>query len=79
VARRKKPGDLKQLQAILWEGMEALEKFCKAAVDAKDSQELRSIMHCLTQSAGVYTRLVEVGQLEERVAALEANQERGNT
>lgn len=77
MARRKTPGDLQQLQAILWEGMEALDKFCKLAQQANDSQELRSLMHCLTQSAGVYAKILEAGSLDEidalreRVHALE--------
>jgi hypothetical protein len=69
--KRKNPGDLKDARAIMWEGLEMLEIFLQQAKESKDSQEARSIMHCLAQSIGVYARLTEVGEFEERLERLQ--------
>lgn len=67
--RRRKPGDLNQLRAVLWnvlceaEGL-ALDKTREAA------ERLRAI-HALATLAGSYLKAVEAADLETRLKQLE--------
>ncbi len=72
-----KPGDVGQLASVLWRAVKHLERHLDevATSEAEDSRtELCKLVHALSQSAGVYLRALEVGQLEERIGALEAAQ-----
>lgn len=68
--RRRKPGDLSQLRAVIWRTILEVE----ALLDTRSPSNelvLKSV-HALAQLAGAYTRLVETADLEARLATLEA-------
>ena len=75
--RRPKPGTVKQLQGALWRSVLILEEHLErvATHDRVEVSELTRLTHALAQSAGVYLKAIEVGELEERLAALEQAQE----
>jgi hypothetical protein len=68
VARRKQPGSLDQVRAVMWEGIEMLQIHLSNQAAAADSKELCSLMHALAQAAGTYAKLKEVGEFEEELA-----------
>jgi hypothetical protein len=65
----RKPGDLAALTRVLWRAiLEAQE-----IMDRAETDELRlRAIHAIGQTAGTYTRLVEIGEYESRLQALEA-------
>jgi len=66
--RAHKPGDLNNLTRILWTAIRDAEQLLYTAEDP----ELRlRCVHALSQSAGQYARLLEIGELEARLEALE--------
>jgi hypothetical protein len=66
--RAHKPGNLADLLKILWSAIRDAEQLLYAAEDP----ELRlRCVHALSQSAGQYAKLLEIGELEARLAALE--------
>jgi hypothetical protein len=67
--RHPKPGDLTQLRSVLWATILEVE----ALLDARPpSPELvLKSAHALGQLGGVYTKLVESSELEQRIKALE--------
>jgi hypothetical protein len=69
---RGKPGDLPQVQLILWYAL----KRAQGILETTDDEEpaLRAI-HCLSQVAGQYVKLLEVGEFEARLSALEQAKE----
>jgi hypothetical protein len=69
---RGKPGDLAELLAMLWGALlEAQDVLTQAP---EDSPELRlKAVHAISQCGGQYARLLEVGELEACLAALEAH------
>lgn len=72
--RRHKPGDLAALTRVLWQAI--LEGEAILARPESDEQALRAI-HALSQACGQYSRLLSQGELESRVAALEATVAQG--
>lgn len=66
----RKPGDLPALTRVLWRAiLEAQE-----IMDTAESEELRlRAVHAIGQTAATYARLLEVGEHEARLAALEAH------
>jgi hypothetical protein len=72
---RGKPGDLPQLQLILWHALKRAQGILEAAVD--DDEAALKAIHCLSQVAGQYAKLLEIGEFEARIAALEAAQQEG--
>jgi hypothetical protein len=69
--RYAKPGDLTQLRGVLWQQILDV----RALTDnqpASPELVVRSA-HALAQLAGVYTKLVESSELEERVRQLEVH------
>jgi hypothetical protein len=72
--RRRKPGDLIQLRAVLWQTIIEVEALLDTRPPSNDLV-LRSA-HALAQLAGSYTRLVETVDLEQRIQALEQAVER---
>jgi hypothetical protein len=69
-AKRKvrKPGNLQQLQAKLWRALCEAE----AVLDTSEDPELTlKAVHAISQCAGQYAKLLEIGELEARVQALE--------
>ena len=67
---RGKPGDLPQLQLILWHALKRAQGILEAATEDDDAA-LRAI-HAISQVAGQYAKLLEIGEFEARLAALEA-------
>lgn len=75
--RQMKPGDVGQLASVLWRAVKHLERHLDdvATSDEPDSRaELCKLVHALSQSAGVYLKALETGELEDRIKALEAAQ-----
>jgi hypothetical protein len=75
-AKRKvrKPGNLQDLQRKLWRALCAAE----AVLDASEDPELTlKAVHAVSQCAGQYAKLLEIGELEARVQALEASMQQG--
>ena len=72
--RRRKPGDLSQLRAVLWRMIVEVEDLLDARPPSNDLV-LKSA-HALAQLAGSYTRLCEVSDHEARIQALESQEER---
>jgi uncharacterized small protein (DUF1192 family) len=73
--RRKTPGTVKQLTAVLWEAITKLEDYMHATTDAdekrRNTAELTRLTHALSQAAGQYLKALEVGEFEKRLEALE--------
>lgn len=67
--RRGKPGDLKATQAVLWRAILTAEDILNAADEA--DMQLRAV-HAISQASGQYAKLIEIGELESRLAVLEA-------
>ena len=75
--RRRKPGDLVQLRAVLWQTILEVEALLETRPPSNDLV-LKSA-HALAQLAGSYTRLVETTDLEQRLAKLEASMAAGRS
>lgn len=67
--RRRKPGDLRQLRAVLWEVL--LEVEAIATGDEADTAEKIRAAHGLASLAGSYAKIVEAVDLDARITALE--------
>lgn len=74
--RRPKPGTIEDLQKVLWNAVATLEERLLDTSDEEDADvaELCKLTHALSQAAGTFLKAVEVGELEARLAALEAAQ-----
>ncbi len=67
--KRQRTGDLHALQRKLWIALLHAEDVLEQAEEPE--LRLKSI-HAFSQCAGQYAKLIEVGELESRLAALEA-------
>jgi hypothetical protein len=69
--RRVKPGNLHDLQRVLWATILEVE----ALLDVRpcSTDVVLRAAHALSQVAATYTRLTETAVLEERLAKLEAS------
>lgn len=80
-AKRKKKleamGDLSDVRARLWAGIEAVDAILSDE-SAAPELKLRGV-HALTQAAGAYAKLVESCELEARVAEMERRLENNDT
>jgi hypothetical protein len=65
---RGKPGDMHQVQLILWHALKRAQGVLDTAVE--DDETLKAC-HAVGQLAGQYVKLLEVGELEARLTALE--------
>lgn len=75
--RRRKPGDIGKVRAVMWQGIELLERHVlRHDPERDDADELCKLMYALSQVTGTYAKLIEVGDIEERLAALEAPKRR---
>ncbi len=74
--RRKKPGTVADLSSTLWRAISHLEWHLDdtAKAEQPDTSELCKLSHALSQAAGVYLKALEVGELEQRLEALEKAQ-----
>ena len=72
--KRAKAGTIAQLKTKLWAAIDKLSE----ALETDDPKvaDLTKLAHALSQSAASYLRVVEVGELEARVDALETAQKR---
>ncbi len=68
--RRRKPGDLAQLRAVLWGVLLDVESIC--ADDKEDNAMKIKAAHSLATLAGVYLKVTETHDLEKRIEGLEA-------
>ena len=77
--RRRKPGDLAALRRVLWSVIVEVEALMEAPLGdddgEADSRAHHALVlkgaHALAQLSGAYTRVVEGGDLEARLVALE--------
>lgn len=65
--RRGQPGTLEDARALLWR---ALTRAGELLEEEDPTLSLKAI-HAVSQGAAAYARIVEVGELEARLAALE--------
>ena len=66
--RKRKPGDLKAVAVTVWEALEVARELL-----GHEEAGLRlKAVHAVGQVAGAYARVYEVGELEARLAVLEA-------
>jgi hypothetical protein len=78
--RRAKPGDLAALRRVLWQTIVEVEALIESPLVDDDGDEdprarhalVLKAAHALAQLSGAYTRLIEGGDLEQRITALEA-------
>lgn len=64
------PGDLKRLKAKLWALLDKVEETL-ATTGAITPENVR-VVYAFTQVAATFAKIHEIGELEERVTALEA-------
>ncbi|MFC4456087.1 hypothetical protein [Deinococcus sonorensis] len=69
--RQAQPGTLEDARALLWK---ALQRAGDILDSDDDTLSLKAI-HAVSQGAAAYARIVEVGELEARLTALEAQAE----
>jgi hypothetical protein len=65
---RAKPGDLHEVQTIVWYTLKRAQYCLDIATEPED---IVRASHCVSQIAGQYAKLVEIGELEARLSALE--------
>lgn len=70
--RQDAAGSVEDLQAALWRAIDRLNESLKSKKGADVDDAALRRMHALCQLGGVYLKVVEVGELEARIAALEA-------
>lgn len=68
--RRDTPGTLEDARALLWRAIARAGDILNGE-DVEDATVLR-VLHGISQGAASYARIVEVRELEARIAALEA-------
>lgn len=67
--RTRKTGDLSDLRRTLWQAIYQAEQ---VLLDAdSDTATVLKCVHAISQAAGTYAKVVEVGELEARLAELE--------
>ena len=69
--RRGKPGSIEDARALLWK---ALQRAGDILDNEDDTLSLKAI-HAVSQGAAAYARIVEVGELEARLSALEGGED----
>jgi hypothetical protein len=73
--RAHKPGTLADLLKVLWTAIRDAEHLLYSA----DDPEFRlRCVHALSQAAGQYAKLLEIGEFEARLVQIEDNQSRRN-
>jgi len=66
--RARKPGDLSQVLRMLWQALLEAEE---VLLESDNAEWTLKAVHAISQSAGQYVKLLEVGELEARLAAVE--------
>ncbi len=67
----RKPGDIKALQRKLWGAILHAEEVLEGASRDQDRELTLKAVHALSQCCGQYSKLLEVGEFEARLGALE--------
>ncbi len=71
VKRQKhKPGNLQDLLVIIWQALLEGQAVLEAATEDQAELKLKAI-HAVVQAGGMYSKLLEVGELEARLAVVE--------
>jgi hypothetical protein len=66
--RRRKPGDLDQLKAVLWGALCEAETVLR---ETSDEERVLRACHTISQASAAYLKLLETGELERRIQAME--------
>jgi len=67
--RTRKTGDLSDLRSTLWQALYQAEQ---VLLDAdSDTVTVLKCVHAISQAAGTYAKVVEVGEMEARLSELE--------
>ena len=74
--RKGKPGDLQALLRVVWAALLEADAVLQSTNGDNPELTLKAV-HAVSQCAGQYAKLLEVGELEARIAALEAGQRGG--
>lgn len=64
---RSKPGDLKAVAAIVWTALETAQDL----LESQDTNQQLRACHAVFQGSAAYAKVLEVGELERRIQALE--------
>ncbi len=67
--RRGKPGTLEDARALLWRALSRAGEL----LEMEDPALSLKAVHAVSQGAAAYARIIEVGEMEARLAALEAS------
>lgn len=67
----RKTGDVEELRAILWYAINRVGVF----LNSDDPALVIRATHCLAQVSPAYLKALEVGEIESRIAAIEAKVE----
>ena len=65
-------GSLDAMRAKLWQAIVTAEEAMLTAADAGDTAGALRGVHALAQASGAFVRIVEAGEIEPRLAELEA-------
>lgn len=68
---RRASGDLDGARRRLWRALEMAEAVLLDAAAADDRTGVLKAVHATTQAAAAFARIVEVGEIEARLAAVE--------
>lgn len=80
--RRGQPGTVAEAQVLLWRALERAGELLEVIdpeTGAPDNALALKAIHAISQGASAYAKIVEVGELEARLEALEAAQASGPT
>ena len=69
VRRKHKYGDVPDLLRVVWAALVEAQAVLERATE--DEVKLKAV-HAIVQAGGTYGKLLEIGALEDRLAALEA-------
>jgi len=71
--RKGKPGDLPALLRVVWAALLEADQVLHST-DGDNPELVLKAVHAVSQCAGQYAKLLEVGELEARLTALEQAQ-----
>jgi len=67
--RLRKSGDMSTLRKVLWQALIEAER---VLLEAEDDEMTLKAVHAISQASGQYSRLLEIGEFEARLAQVEA-------
>ena len=71
--QKRQPGNLQQLLGIMWHALSEAEAILVATEEDQAELKLKDV-HAIIQAGRAYAKLLEVGELEARLSALEQAQ-----